>query len=755
MKKYAPLLFCLLTPFFTNSQTAQQIEYLKAFAKACGYVHYFHPSDEAAELSWNRFAIYGAQEIERCNSQEEVIATLQKLFEPIAPSIKFSNLQNKKPYDLTSITPKKIKDFQTTYWQHKGVSLGMYNQNGPYKSIRVNRTVRTEKSDGFGNIMSSLDANMYRGKKIKYKAWVKMAKGSSGTGHLWFRVDKVDNTPGFFDNMGARPIIKADWHSYEIVGSVDQLATKLAFGCFLQGKGKLFIDQVQLFYEEDDQWIEIPIKNHNFEAASLNRTGKANQWICRGKGYEFEALKTEKKEGEKAAMIHFIGVGKTEKGQPIFDFEPQFGEIIEKEIGNGIFCQIPLVLYCNKDNTFPKADPILLDQLNTKIRDTEMSPTYLPFRLGNIVTVYNVFQHFYPYFDVVKVDWEAALERALSRCYTDNSSKDHLVTLERLTALLRDGHIWVSGPDIEAFAPPIEWEWIEDQLVITKVAENESGLSVGDIVTHINDQPTKIFFAEIHARISSPTKGWQQHRAKALSLLGPENSVLTLTVNNKELKLNRSLNYFRNRRSQSVTKEKHRLIEEGIHYLNLDIIPMEEIKTLLPQLEKSKAIICDLRGYPKSNHGIISHLLSIDDTTSAWMQVPHFVYPDQEKLIGYQKIGWMMKKEKPYLGDKKIIFIIDGRAISYAESFMGFIEGYKLATIIGQPTAGTNGNINPFELPGGFRLSWTGMKVVKHNGSQHHGIGVLPNIYIHKTIKGIKEGRDEFLEKAIEIAKGD
>ena len=113
---------------------------------------------------------------------------------------------------------------------------------------------------------------------------------------------------------------------------------------------------------------------------------------------------------------------------------------------------------------------------------------------------------------------------------------------------------------------------------------------------------------------------------------------------------------------------------------------------------------------------------------------------------------WGLSPSKPHL-DAKIIFLIDGRAISYAESFMGFIEHYKLATIIGQPTAGTNGNVNPFQLPGGYYVSWTGMKVVKHDGNTHHGVGIIPNIYVQKTIKGVMEGRDEFLEKALELTR--
>jgi C-terminal processing protease CtpA/Prc len=202
-------------------------------------------------------------------------------------------------------------------------------------------------------------------------------------------------------------------------------------------------------------------------------------------------------------------------------------------------------------------------------------------------------------------------------------------------------------------------------------------------------------------------------------------------------------------------KVKYHKLENEIWYLNLDIIEMDTINKLLPQLERCEAIICDLRGYPNGNHDFIRYLMSVDDTTKAWMQVPEIVYPNHNGEIGYQNFNWMemMKASKPYLGNKKIIFMINGKAISYAESFLGYIEGYNLATIIGQPTAGTNGNVNPFSLPGGYKISWTGMKVVKHNNSQHHGIGILPDIYIEKTIKGLRDGRDEYLEKAIELSK--
>jgi C-terminal processing protease CtpA/Prc len=113
---------------------------------------------------------------------------------------------------------------------------------------------------------------------------------------------------------------------------------------------------------------------------------------------------------------------------------------------------------------------------------------------------------------------------------------------------------------------------------------------------------------------------------------------------------------------------------------------------------------------------------------------------------------WTLPVKTPFLAAKKV-FLTNGSAISYAETTMGIVEYYKLGEIVGSPTAGTNGNINPFELPGGYALVWTGMKVLKHDGSQHHGIGILPTIPATPTQAGVAAGRDEVLERGIEVLK--
>jgi C-terminal processing protease CtpA/Prc len=108
---------------------------------------------------------------------------------------------------------------------------------------------------------------------------------------------------------------------------------------------------------------------------------------------------------------------------------------------------------------------------------------------------------------------------------------------------------------------------------------------------------------------------------------------------------------------------------------------------------------------------------------------------------------WTVDPEAPFVGNT--VFLTDGRAVSAAETYMGIVEASKLGPIVGAATAGTNGNINPFILPGGYQVWWTGMKVLKQDGTRHHGVGIQPTVPAAKTLAGVAAGRDEILEKGI------
>lgn len=728
-----------------HSDNRQKIENLKTFAKAYGYVKYFHPSDAATAIDWTALAAYGADLVEKCESKDDLTHKLNTLFKPIGPAINFSSSKSNN-YDLATITPKNLEGFKPTFWQHSGINIGMDPKlETPYQSSRVNGIINKDYSFIVSKLSMSLDATKYVGKKIKYVAWAKKGAINTEKGYLRF-VSK--NSDGSSDLKRAS-ISQNRWKQYEVLAEIDSAATSIHLGVALSGKGTVLYDLPQLFYENNGSWIEIPLPNQDFEMETSFKDPKPNKWYFEGVGYSCALTSTDHYNGVQSAILEYSGVIEKQKGQQLFDRQPKFGELIEKEISKGIYFQMPLVLYSNDEGTYPKSDSVSLEKLKNNLKETPKEANDLSVRLGNVINTYNVFQHFYPYFDVVDVDWSQELQKALSRSFSDASAKDHLITLEKLTSPLKDGHINVSyNQNSDWSTPPITWEWIEDKLVIANVLESNIPLKVGDIVTDIDGKNAVTYFEEINSRISAGTKGWLNHKAAQLSLIGEKDTELIIKVNNKDIKLTRN-SYPYNSPTRMADYEK---INDSVYYLNLNSIAMEDIEKLIPELTKAKSIICDLRVYPKGNHGFISYLLKKNDTVPSWMKIPQSIYPDREK-ISYQNGNWMLPSKKPYLGNKQIIFITKGSAMSYAESYMGYIEGYNLATIIGQPTAGTNGNINRLELSEGFSIRWTGMKVEKHDGSQLHGIGFLPDIYINKTIEGVKSGKDEFLEKAIELTE--
>ena len=73
--------------------------------------------------------------------------------------------------------------------------------------------------------------------------------------------------------------------------------------------------------------------------------------------------------------------------------------------------------------------------------------------------------------------------------------------------------------------------------------------------------------------------------------------------------------------------------------------------------------------------------------------------------------------------------------------------------VIGNQTAGADGDVAVFEYIGGYRTAISGNGILYPNGTETQRKGVRIDIEVKPTINGLKNGRDEVLEKAIEITE--
>lgn len=170
-------------------------------------------------------------------------------------------------------------------------------------------------------------------------------------------------------------------------------------------------------------------------------------------------------------------------------------------------------------------------------------------------------------------------------------------------------------------------------------------------------------------------------------------------------------------------------------------------------LANAKAVIYDQRSFRKlSFFKVIPHLIKKEVISTCW-NIPQTVYPDR-KEVEFTESNWSIYLQKPFFNSKSIIINVSD-IISSQKTMMDIIEHYKLATTVGKRTAGCNRNSNVINLPCGYKVRWTGMKVLKQNGSQLYLKGFQPDYLINENIQAIKEGRDENLEKTLEIARQD
>jgi hypothetical protein len=98
--------------------------------------------------------------------------------------------------------------------------------------------------DGFGGMMQTIAPDDYAGKRVQLSGWIKTEDANEGGGHLWLRVDgQQAGAPLQFDNMNNRaPKGTTDWQQYSVVLDVPPDATALAYGFFIQGAGKMWVN---------------------------------------------------------------------------------------------------------------------------------------------------------------------------------------------------------------------------------------------------------------------------------------------------------------------------------------------------------------------------------------------------------------------------------------------------------------------------------------------------------------------------------
>ncbi len=139
--------------------------------------------------------------------------------------------------------------------------------------------------------------------------------------------------------------------------------------------------------------------------------------------------------------------------------------------------------------------------------------------------------------------------------------------------------------------------------------------------------------------------------------------------------------------------------------------------------------------------------LSIEKKTFSQLISPDLSYPG--KYIWSKKLTIGKKNKNSYKG--KVVILVNENTISHAEWTVMCLQTIDKAIVVGSQTAGADGNVTIFNFLDDHKTGFSGLGVFYPDGRETQRIGIVPDIEVKKTINGLIKGKDEVLEKALEL----
>jgi C-terminal processing protease CtpA/Prc len=380
-------------------------------------------------------------------------------------------------------------------------------------------------------------------------------------------------------------------------------------------------------------------------------------------------------------------------------------------------------------------------------------------RLLAAFRIWSVIDYFYPYKALIG-DWDASLTESIPQFVAASNEDEYARAVLQMVARVEDGHSTAFGhPAVSGILGtsrvPLEVREVEKAFVVTKLHDGLPAgpdVRVGDVVVSVDGEPFEARVARLRAYVTASTDTARMNRTAAVALAGPPGSTAALTVRGADDRP-RTVQVPRVQAVQPRRPgEPYRVLDgDNIGYVDLTRLTVPQVDAMFDALKGTSAVVFDMRGYPQGTAWSIAPRINTKGAKIGAIfrraQVSG-VTSFEEATSGFYFEQPLPATDKPrYTG--KVVMLIDDRAISQAEHTGLFFEAASDITFIGTPTAGANGDVTNFFVPGGFRIGFTGHDVRHADGRQLQRVGIQPHVRIAPTIQGLRAGRDEVLERAI------
>ena len=646
----------------------------------------------------------------------------------------------------------------------------------------------------------------YEGKKITLSGYMKTENVTDGWAGLWLRIDPNIG----FDNMQQRGIKgTTDWKKYEITLDLNPAKTKqIVFGGLLAGKGKMWIDDFHVTIDGKDINTLKPIAKKEYAAekdkefdedskiASITLTeSKIDDLTVLGKvwgflkyyhpavakgdyNWDYELFrvlpkilaaknKTERNDVLSAWVDGFgkVESGKEKKNKEPVKINPDLIWINNSELGDKLNAQLTDIK--NAKRTDENYYIAVAEGVGNALFDNEhlyskMKYPDAGFRLLCLYRYWNIIQYYYPYKNLFEENWNDILKEYIPKFNNAGNELDYQLATLSIIARVHDTHanIWGRNETLENYRglkyAPVEITFVENKAVVTDYYDTisgvKTGLKIGNVIESINNKSVEDIVKE-RLPLTPASNYPTQLRDIAPNLLRTNDTVLNVGYTDGVMHFNTKIKCVAaskvNLYKKFYKKDTcFKLINKDIAYIYPGSIKNEYLPKIMPEVLKKKGLIIDLRCYPSEFVVFtLSKYLLPEKTSFVKFSYGSILSPGLFLMTDELKVG---EKNKDYFKGK-VVILVNETTQSQAEYTTMALRTAPKATVIGSTTAGADGNVSQIYLPGNISTMISGIGIYYPDGKETQRVGIIPNIVSSPTIKGIKEGKDELLEQAIEI----
>jgi C-terminal processing protease CtpA/Prc len=649
----------------------------------------------------------------------------------------------------------------------------------------------------FGSIAYKIPAK-YKGKSITLEGYMKIENVENGSAGLIMRIDK-DGQVLEFNNMSSQKIRgTADWTKYSITLRYHENADYIFVGGILSGKGKAWYDkftvkidgkEIQKLSEVERVPTKIELDNEFDESSTISLTNPSSSqienlyllgkvWgfvkyhhpeVAKGTiNWDYELFRILKKldapdfKGELVQWIGKLGEFKSNQNEVLptdnVKLMPTTNWIKDKSLCSENLSSILIKLNTTQIDKNHFVD--LYRGVNNPNFENETAYPKMKwddkgYRLLSLFRYWNIIEYYFPNKHLTDKNWDAVLKEFIPKIIEGNDELSYKLTLVELIGNIQDTHANVWGRDdalLQFFGEktvPVEIKYIEKQFVVVKLHEEfnpSQKLKVGDVILKVNGVDVKDYVAK-NKKYFPASNEPTQFRDISKKLLLTNNEKLSVTYKSDNEIITAEFETIDDKYWPDTTPASKELTNE-IGYIYPASLKKGEINDIMKSFENKKGIVLDFRCYP-SDFILFSLGKLLMPESKDFVKFSNSSV-DHPGLFEYTKPTDVGNRNSDYYKGK-VVILINEKTQSSAEYHVMALRLAPKATVLGSTTAGADGNVSRFFLPGSVMTMISGIGVYYPDGTETQRIGIVPDIKMEPTIEGIKAGKDELLEKAMEL----